>query len=450
MAKRKRKSADEAGKKSKVQPPQRDFASFFESLPSPRELITEEQKEDLSPKEKRWFEFQDADYEEQIALCHQTIDEPALMDEENAFEMFNTIFYSTVERGERSRFEALANKLREHLPDIFAAEAHFILDGQITNALAEGRQKDVLPLALELAQTGGEHLDMFVHTLDMLEYHDQLAVLLKVTPVAWPDVKDGGYFEWGVREFAARAGDYIVFGFLELNPALQADDPDLQEKLSFYYDDLDQEAFASFIEYMTGRAGRQWTMRDFGFEHQLPTKKKGKKTTKSTELSDEAEQNLYDLTFDFLYYLRHEENVPYTKGRLARTSLLQYLVDRFAGELAPREGLLQATMREGFAAEPRKSKQQTPDHWLCPDRNTLDHYLATLVDFMSGRYHQAVATFELVPAWLRFLESRRLIDADQRARTLRELRGLDTEMLKVFKTHADPALARAIEQWREE
>ena len=68
---------------------------------------------------------------------------------------------------------------------------------------------------------------------------------------------------------------------------------------------------------------------------------------------------------------------------------------------------------------------------------------------MSGRYYEAVATFELIPAWLRFLESRQLIDADQRARTLQELRGLDTEFLKVLKTHADPALARAVEQWRE-
>jgi hypothetical protein len=46
------------------------------------------------------------------------------------------------------------------------------------------------------------------------------------------------------------------------------------------------------------------------------------------------------------------------------------------------------------------------------------------------------------------LESRQLIDADQRDQTLQELRGLDTEFLKLLKTHADPALARAIEQWR--
>ena len=55
----------------------------------------------------------------------------------------------------------------------------------------------------------------------------------------------------------------------------------------------------------------------------------------------------------------------------------------------------------------------------------------------------------MIPAWLRFLESRQLIDAEQREKILQDLRGLDTELLKVAKDHSDPALARAVEQWRE-
>ena len=31
---------------------------------------------------------------------------------------------------------------------------------------------------------------------------------------------------------------------------------------------------------------------------------------------------------------------------------------------------------------------------------------------MSGQYHTAAALFQAIPAWLRFLESRRLIDAE--------------------------------------
>jgi hypothetical protein len=447
MAKRKRKSTDKPGKKSKVKPPQPELSPLFD-LPSPKEFLTEEQKEDLTPREKRWFEFKEAGYEEQIALCHQTIEEPELMDEENAFEMFNTIYYSTVEHDERHRFEKLASKLRERLPDIFAAEAHYILDWQITNALAESRQKNILPLALELAQTGGQHLDMFVQTLDMLDYHGQLPVLFKMMPVAWPDIKHStGYFEWAINEFAACAADYTVFGYLELKPDLEADNPDLQEKLSFYLADMNQDALTKFINQLTGRTERTWVMSDFGFERQQPQGQKTKKPTKTANLSEQAKQNLYDLTIEFLRYLRQEENVPYLKGRLARRSIFEYLLERHAGELVPQESMFEAMMR-GPGSRPRKPKQIYPAHWLCPDRNTFDHYLANLLHFMSGRYHQAVATFELIPAWLRFLESRQLIDADQRDQTLQELRGLDTEFLKLLKTHADPALARAIEQWR--
>jgi hypothetical protein len=370
------------------------------------------------------------------------------MDEENAFEMFNTLFYATVEHNERHRFEELVNKLRERLPDIFAEEAHYLLDWQITNALAEGRSNDVLPLAQELAQTGGKHLDMFTHTLDMLDYHGQLPVLLEIMPIAWPAVKSSsGYFEWAIDEFASRAADYVVFDHLERNPSLEADDPGLQEQLGFYLEDMDQEAFANFLDHLTGRTKRTWTMDDFGFERQAQGKK-AKKPTKTAKLSEEARDNLYDLTIEFLRYLRREENVPYTKGRLARWQIYQYLVDRHAGELKPQENIFD-TMRRGGKGKRPKPKTRYPDHWLCPDRGTLDRFLAQLLGFLSGRYHEAVVTVEMIPAWLRFLESRRLVDADQREETLQNLRGLDTELLKVVKDHSDPALARAVEQWRE-
>ena len=83
-----------------------------------------------------------------------------------------------------------------------------------------------------------------------------------------------------------------------------------------------------------------------------------------------------------------------------------------------------------------------------PDRNSLDRFLAELLNFINPQYYKATATLELVPAWLRFLESRRLIDPEQREQTLSELRGLDTEFLKAVKNHSDPALRRAMENWR--
>jgi hypothetical protein len=268
-------------------------------------------------------------------------------------------------------------------------------------------------------------------------------------PIAWPDVKGGsGYFEWAIDEFASRAADYVVFDHLERNPSLEADDPELQEELGFFLDEMNQEAFANYLEYLTGRAKRTWTMDDFGFERQTQGKK-AKKPTKTAKLSQEAKQNLYDLTVEFLYYLQLEEGVPYTKGRLARKQICEYLLERHAGELRPQENVFDTMMR-GKRQKRSKPKTRYPDHWLCPDRGTLDRFLAQLLGFLSGRYYEAVVTFEMIPAWLRFLELRQLIDPEQREKTWQDLRGLDTELLKVVKDHSDPALARAVEQWREE
>jgi hypothetical protein len=447
MAKRKRKHRN----KPKVQLPKPEFPAFEAPLSSPvSKSESSEPESPLSPAEKRWLEFEAADYEGQLALCHQTIEEETLMDEENAFEMFNTLYYKTVEHNERHHFEELANKLRERLPDIFAKEAQYILDWQITNALAEGRLDDVLPLAQELARTGGENLDMFVRTLNMLDYHGQLPALLEIMPVAWPDVKHGeDYFDWAIDEFASRASDYIIFDYLERDPSLQAENPELQEKLGFYLESINQETLARFLDRLTGRAEQTWRMSDFGFTRQPQGKRRAMKPVKTDQLSEEAKQNIYDLTIEFLRYLRHKQDVPYTKGRLAQRQIYEYLLERHAGELKPQESMFEAVMRGPRERRP-KPKMRYPDHWLCPDRSTLDRFLARLLGFLSGRYHEATVTFELIPAWLGFLESRQLIDAEQRAKTLQDLRGLDTEFFKVVEDHSDPALARAITRWREE
>jgi len=54
----------------------------------------------------------------------------------------------------------------------------------------------------------------------------------------------------------------------------------------------------------------------------------------------------------------------------------------------------------------------------------------------------------MVPAWLRFIESRQFIDAQQREKTLDELQGLAIKLIEVWKCYpADPALQRETEHW---
>ena len=56
-------------------------------------------------------------------------------------------------------------------------------------------------------------------------------------------------------------------------------------------------------------------------------------------------------------------------------------------------------------------------------------------------YYEAAATLELIPAWLRFLEGRRLLMAEQRAAALDDLRKLVSDAAPIWEQRtADPAV----------
>jgi hypothetical protein len=127
---------------------------------------------------------------------------------------------------------------------------------------------------------------------------------------------------------------------------------------------------------------------------------------------------------------------------------MRYILERHAGELEPQESPFEALQRPKRRKGRRKPRQ--PRHLLCPDRGTLDRFLGELLGFINPQRYKAAATLELVPAWLRCLESRQLIDSEQRAQTMLELRGLDTVLRKVWQGYSpDPALQRGLDNWRD-
>ncbi|MBS1251739.1 MAG: Protein translocase subunit SecA [Anaerolineales bacterium] len=422
--------------------------SDLEEPPAPPEPFTPSEPPELpEPPEPepyieafnaRWDEFKAQDYEGQIELFKQTLDEEELMNEEMAFAMLNPLYYEAVERDERDRWEGLVAELRKRLPDIYRHDRAYYLDWLITNALAAGRYDEVRSLSREMAETAGDDIDRFNNVVDQLAYHGQLSTLVEMMRIAWPLVQESdNIVAWGVDEFAQKAADFEVFDYLEHNPTPDADDPELMERLEIYFD-TDPDRFAHYFAHLTGQSDRHWTMDDFDLERI------------GAKVSDEIQQNLYDLSVEFLGYLRRQEGVSYTKGELARPRISEYILERQAGELVPRESMLEAAMRRAAGKPEPQHKTRQPDHWLCPDQNTLNLYLGGLFGFINPQYYKLAATFESVPAWLRFLETRGLVDAEQREKTLLELRGLDTELLKVWDEHpADPALREGTEQWRE-
>jgi hypothetical protein len=69
---------------------------------------------------------------------------------------------------------------------------------------------------------------------------------------------------------------------------------------------------------------------------------------------------------------------------------------------------------------------------------------------LSPRPHRLAALLEMTPAWLRFLESRGLIDADQHAQTLSQLSDLAASLVEFWESYSsEPAPRVAAERWPE-
>jgi hypothetical protein len=377
----------------------------------------------------RWEEFEREDYGGQIALFTQTLDDRELMDEEMAFEMLAAIYGKAIQHGERDRFDALISALRERRPDLYDHDAHHYLEWMIADAVATGQLDKVPAMATELAQRAGKDLDTAYHVVDLLAYHGQLSTLVDMMRTGWESVQQGkGLVSWAVPEFAARAVAYEVFDYVESTSSPDVSDPNLLERLA-PYPDAEVDEIGRFIRGLTGETARAWTASDFRGLHK-----------------EKAASNLVELVMEFEGWLRRDEGVPYTKAELATRHIREYIRERAAGHLKSHEAAFGATPRP--ARRKRKGGRGRASNPLCPDRASLDYYLAGLLGFMNPQPHEAAATLELIPAWLRFLESRGLIDAATRANALRELSGLSSELAELLdKLSADPAPSRALREW---
>lgn len=382
-----------------------------------------------------WERFETADYETRITLFHQAIAD-GMMDGEMAFEMLSELYPQTIERQERDRFDQLVYLLREKVPEAYAQESQYLLGDVMANALTSGRFDQLSALAQAMADTADLDVDTFVINLNRLAYHGQVALLVEIMQRAWPRLTQSGVVEeWGLDALAIRAIHYIIFNYLEQTAEKGVGPPDphdseLQQQLAQFID-LSSDNVANYFAWLLGQPPRRWSLADF--THATAKQKPGSNLT-------EIEENLGQLLVEFVGYARHEEGISYSKASLAEWQLSRYLMERFK---KPAKGRKPTKRRRPEPTAPAQS------HPLLPTRSSLAAALAGSLDLFSPQPYEVAATFELIPTWLRFLETRGLIDAEQRRRTLSELSGLDMELKKTWQLFpGDPALLQGTEQWR--
>ncbi|QJW96945.1 YecA family protein [Frigoriglobus tundricola] len=411
-----------------------------------------------------------------LATLEDALDGAAVMTDDLAFEMLNQL-HADAAGGNRTRFAECVAALRGRRPEVFERGAHFYLDWCLRDALADGRSELVLPLARELAGHAGGQIDTFNRTLDALEYHGQLPVLVETMRIAWPGVKSAtDIFGWAVSEFADRGVRHEVFNYLERVTAPDPADPALLDRVRFFVEEPRDGYLRDLIDDLSGKSGREWHTADFDLrppqahrrdewddedewedeEDEKDEDEEDEKGEKGEEEEDEKDEkperrtpdpgavNLGRLIHEFVGYLRHAEGVPFTQGELVGEELFTYLVRRHEGALDPRPSMFDLA-RNPNAKTPKPPPPAPP---LCPERVTLDAHLGGLLGMMSGRFHAAAALFQRVPAWLRFLETRRLIDAGTRRKVADELLPLHATLLKLWQDFPDdPALYRQQQAW---
>jgi hypothetical protein len=384
-----------------------------------------------------WQLFADAGYDRKIELACQMLATESYLNEATLRDLLQRLYRQSIEEDARARFDEIVECLRRHQPRVYEAMAGTLLDWCLANALADDRLDDVARLGRELAARAAAEPGALHDNLERLAYHGHLRLMVEMMKMAWPEIQAAASAAPGSRAgFAARTTDAIIFLHLEQVTAASAEDPALLAELETFFpvstDRLDQ-----YMAFVSGDIQAQWRPEHFA----LPAG--GEPAPPATV------QNLQTLALAFIGHLRREEEVNYSKGELARPHLPRYLLDRHSGVLDAREPLGDL-MRQGVPPLTSRLQPQPPAHVLCPDRETFQRYLDRLLVAGNPQPYRAAALFELMPAWLRYLEAHGLIEAQQRQRSLQEVAALSGDMVAIWSNYtADPALLEAVQKGSE-
>jgi len=391
---------------------------------------------DSEAAKKRWDEFEGANYEKKIEIFSITLEEKELMDREMAFDMLSTIYPETLKSKQHDdRFTELIIKLKEKLPKVYESHAVYYLDWMIELAVVQSRHDDVISFLNELSRIAAKDVDIFNEVVDKLAYHGYQTPLFEAMKIAWKNVEHSTeILPWGINEFADRAINFAVFEYLDTHPGeVNPLDPELIETAKFFIPAIGLKEFNKYVEHVSGKVRVQWILADFDPKSKH-LKSAGKKRPKIL-----ARENLYSLSLEFLCYLRKEENILFSKGQIAQQQLLRYFDKRFKGELVE-EPSYTDMMKSPGKLKPKR--QPTPEHILCPDASTLNVFLGSFLNFVDPEHYKLAGTIELIPAWLRFLEDRQLIDKDLHEKAINEIKENLIGMLLNIYDHAvtDPSL----------
>ena len=289
-----------------------------------------------------------------------------------------------------------------------------------------------------------EDLDNYYRLIYALAYHARLELLLQGMRQALPSVEAAdNLVAWAAGEFAEDLGTHEVLQCVQENPDLTADDPELQRPVAELELTVVPEQLEKILDYRSGRKEPAWEAADFAL-------------SPGDDIEDDpAKERLNLLLMAWAHYASSDEGVPLTKTEMVREELYRYLVERSEGALSddprpwPWEQEQMWSRKKPRSKRRRKRRARySQQSALIPDRQTVVRFLGEMGGFLSFRYYEACAFFELLPVWLRFLRRHGLIDEKAESQALGDLKGLHKNMIELAERALnDPQVAQNLRAW---
>jgi hypothetical protein len=364
-----------------------------------------------------WGAFDAAGLEGKEALFREVL-ASGEMEADAAIEMLADIrgLLDTREPQGRARYAGLVEMLREQAPDLYRERVSSYHRNLIHDAVTAGQWDDVPQLLEPFVEDPASDLDTFSEVIDQLCYHGRVQLLVSVMARAWAKVRDSDeVLEWAVEEFAGKLVEVHLFHYLETTDDPHADDPKLLERIAAYgeWEDVWRERT---VAHLTASQPSDWKMTDFG----------------PAVDADQWHENLSALLLEFLAD-RHRAGVPYGRGGMARTQLVEILKRQLA---LPAEPFGIAS--EGQAGGKRRGRRELTIPAplpLVPRNRLVDEALVDLFPIFGAQPYHAAALMELLPSYLHFLARLGLIHPVQMDAALQELRPLSQPVLRMIRAY---------------
>lgn len=418
-----------------------DESGDFNEFPDEEKQGVENDREEQ--RKKFWEDFDGAGFKGQVAVIENILDDPALHDKYHMLDLFATLEASVETEGEREIYHALCRRLKAEIPGAYRLARMYLLRDLMVHSLIDGRGDKVEAFFMKIAESACMNIDIFFEAVEHVAYYGDLKLLLEAMRAGWGGVRETDKVTLlAVQEYANLAVDYEIFNYLSETSEPSPSDEALLAGIK-NFQEPDPKGLEEYFTCLAGSPGRVWRQDDFYVDapkvkvrSRKLNKWKGKRNRPKKKYRKELVsekvfmKNIGCLLNEFQKRFHDEEGAPWPRVGMVRSELSDYFFHRFKGQLVETSKPFEGVMKSG-------KKQKEPilvfDHDLCPDKATLDVFLRLNYGFLDFRAFKAAAVYESIPAWLRFVESKGLIDIDTREKTFNELKTLLPVMEEILE-----------------